>query len=283
VSGQGEVYYAIDAGNDGISSILVHNGFGFHEVYRAPHTGWRIHGMGIDATPGEDFDRLMFSMGSDIVYMPLSQDPQTHPIQDYNFYPFSLGLHTVTFPWIYNGRRAIEKLYKDVEVITEFYGTTHAVYVWYRLDDTEDWTFHGSASSYHNDLGLFSADYTTRGRRIQLMLGLSTRENEYSPSIEAIVLHSMMKTTKTWGYTIQALVMDSSHDLDGNADDNLDTFALKDAKLQEWDASPIAVYVKGGMEFANGVYCIVDLSSYVVLEYLGDGKYLVQLRLVEIE
>jgi len=138
----GMLIKAIDAGPNGYSSILAWNAQGWCELYRAPVAGRRIRSMWIQPIPGDAVDRLWFTCGSDIMHLPLSEDPFRHPTTSadvYNHYTYS---HQGTFitAWYNLGSDAIKKIFEHINVSLDgnFNGAGLETTVYYQVNYESD-------------------------------------------------------------------------------------------------------------------------------------------------
>ena len=74
------LYYAIDAGASGTSSVWVFDGLTHHEVFRAYDTGLRIRDLALQPVDGAR-TRLHVDMGVDTVWMELALN-KANPVND---------------------------------------------------------------------------------------------------------------------------------------------------------------------------------------------------------
>jgi hypothetical protein len=266
----GMTIYGYDGGNDNYSHILAHNGFGFFEIFRAPDTGMRIHGMKIQSIPGNNVDRLMFDCGSEIVWVPLAIEPSTVPTGGYHFYPYLQGSYVIS-PYIYMGRQGATKLFKDLTLILENSTVCH-IRVLYRVDDDTTWTNLGKFETTLGTTQEFSSTYNVTGLRIQfLFMFVQVLFGHFSPKLKAAILRAFAKSEKNYVNTFTVLIEDDAKTKDGDPDDNFHSVPLKKTQLETWDSSPTALTVSSGAE-------IID-TKYMVL----DTGYIAQLTLFELD
>jgi len=118
----GRFYVAIDGGADNYSSILLFNGFGWHETYRAPDTGIRITNLYIHPLPGDYVDRLYFNEGSDVAWVGVDFNPVNN--SNYRYTVASM----VDLQTIYANRNEVEKHFATLKLSTRGYSTVYAYY-----------------------------------------------------------------------------------------------------------------------------------------------------------
>jgi hypothetical protein len=133
VSAPGRIYIAIDGGNAWFSSILLKRGRAYHEVFRAPFAGQRIRRLHIQTIPGRQPDRLWFSMGSDVCWIPLPSDMGNAYYDE--FYPYCHE-GVVTSSWHHMRLKDIKKLFRTFKLISENLSTTdeNSVGPWVRFE-----------------------------------------------------------------------------------------------------------------------------------------------------
>ena len=169
----------IDA-NTGTSSLLTMRGTSWSEVYRAPRAAERIRSNYAQAIPGTNVDKLWFSMGSDILWVPVSLNPYNE-----TDFTFTHEGHLTT-SWIYASMLDVQKLWKSLKVFGEYTSAWSWIYVDYQLDTDTTWT----------QIGLFNVDPVEEididspipsSKRIRYRIRLESGDVSYTPRLKAIV------------------------------------------------------------------------------------------------
>ncbi len=273
----GHVVTCLDGGEGGYSCILMGSGSNdWHEVYRAPRSGLRIRNIGIQSVPGSTVQRLFFSMGNDILWVPLSLNPEQ--AQDYRF------AHEAT---LHIGRiiadaQDVEKFWNSIKLLTKNLSSTVTVAVDYQVDSDGVWheavnVFDTSPSQEEK----FSADYTAAGKWVELRIRAMTESNIISPVLLAIVIDDLKRYVTKWYYPITFRITDDDTDLNGDPDpvpngqDKIDlldkwTKAPTPVRMDTWtsghedsyvypEATPVKVLAKIQEEGREIRICQVDL------------------------
>jgi hypothetical protein len=181
----GRVYAGIDAGSSGISSVLALKGTAWHEVYRAPQSGQRIRSIYVQAIPGTNVDRLWISMGSDVIWVPISLHPYNEP--DYRF---THEGHVIT-SWFYANLVDVQKLWKSLKLFTEdTSGGDIYVAVDYQVDVETSWTNIGTFNTDPVEEIDIAATHP-QARRIRFRLRLNTNNAPTTPRVKALVVEGV--------------------------------------------------------------------------------------------
>lgn len=289
---EGLEIYAYDAGVTGYSSILANNGFGYFELFRAPQVGQRIFGMTVHSIPGiYNVDRLVFSCGQDIIYIPIDADPYNcRKSTLYHFYPFIWEANLIT-AWVYLKRRGAEKLWTDLQAIVENLGGTFFVDVYYRVDDNTSWTFYTTKdtsferpynSSAEEAVVPFSLSWGIEGLRIQIMFSIKTVDAQYSPKIVAGIIRALSKLPTSNRYTFNVLIEDDAVDKEGNPDVDYPTAAGKISVIEDWHDSPVALYVLSTTPFLREKYFVLERQRIDHLQLIDKGKYVMTITLIQL-
>jgi len=135
----------IDAGTTGISSILLHNGRGWHEIFRAWATNRRVDELFFQSNPG-GFDRLWVGLEGEIISMQfprLTLNPRNDKGMNYQHEG-----HVITGT-IDMASMQLPKLFSEVHAITQnLASTTAEIATEYQLDDDIGSTFWLSIGSF---------------------------------------------------------------------------------------------------------------------------------------
>lgn len=208
----GRYFAAVDAGISGKSGIYMYNQSGWSEIYRCPTVGMRITTMFYEVIEGNQPDRLWFSCGNNIWYIPFPSY-YVDPTKDVLF-PFRYEGNLET-SYIYAGMFDIWKLFNYLTVHSELMNERQYVEADYMLDTDTTWTplpdrfdSYPSAESPVGDEGI-------SGKRIKLRFRLYTKDWNLSPKIIAYVLEVISHIPVRYGFSCDFRVRDQDKLLDG--------------------------------------------------------------------
>jgi hypothetical protein len=129
----------IDAGDSGISSVMLFENGGYHEMLRGWETGARVRGLARQSI-GDGIMWLWTSMGSDLVFQILPEKGY-NPVQDSNYrHCHEFVLDTTAYDMKV---MSLKKLFKRLYVSAENLGDGQEIVVYYQLDGdvgTGNWT-----------------------------------------------------------------------------------------------------------------------------------------------
>ena len=144
VSAIGWMFFVVDGGASNYSSIIYWNGYGWHELYRAPETGVRIRTAVWQSCP-ETNPRLWIDVNGELMFIKFPKNTSV-PVKDTSMsYNYEGVLIT---PTIDAGSIETYKIIKSVRVFQN--GTAQPVYVDYQINgnvDTANWTYLGLADA----------------------------------------------------------------------------------------------------------------------------------------
>ncbi len=238
----GRIFAAIDAGTSGYSSVLLWNGLGWHEVYRAP-LGERIKRLHLQVIPGTTIDRLWVNQGMDVIWLPMPS-LTFDPYRDSNYRFTHEGM--ITTAWMYMGMQDIPKFFHTLTLFTENAASgAQVVDAEYQTDDSSTWvaigsTFDTSPSEEVHIEDSSGVSHTTTGKRIRFRLRLQTDDNTETPKVKASVLEAVGRIDVKFRYDLTFLASDEAIDLEGDDDtysaaetltDDLDTWAASATPL----------------------------------------------------
>lgn len=258
----GRLYAAVDAGYTGYSSVLCHNGLGWHEIYRGNQTN-RIRAMHIQTLP-DMVDRLWVSEGADIYWLPIVINPRTETEYEY------AESGSLVSAWFYGGFKDVVKFWRAVSLFSENLTANRYVKLEYQTDaesDSDAW--HTLASNYvtspEQEIDL-SSTHSVIGKRWRYRLTLY-RSSDISPVITALRADVVTRVPPKSSWQITFLLEDSYTELDGVA--TTTTAASIEAALAAYAdsdqyARPLLMSSNQGL-FDNK-YVFVDPSTFQLLE-----------------
>jgi len=244
----GRIYAAIDAGPSGYSSVQVRMGQGWHEAYRAPRVGERIRSLFLQSIPGTDIRRLWISQGSDILWIPISQNPE----YDTNFrYTYEGAL---TSGRVYSSMQDIAKFYNSIKLATKNLTSNVTVKIDYRLDGATAWTTLPTTftTSPFQQVAI-SSTYNATGKWIEYRLRLETNDVTKTPVVLAIVLDIVTRNKIAYAFPLTFRVFDKDVDLNGQPDDE-EIGKNKIDQLDAWIAGSVPIIMCSTDSLAHNMW-----------------------------
>ena len=217
----GRYYASINAGLDGYSSILCHNGMGWHEIYRADTIGKMITNMYVQTIPGFDnADILYLSEGTGIVSLPIVINPVKQ--YDYEFFGYEETgniLPYVESSWIDFGLKDINKFFDKVVIFSDCTdtetpkGQEYTTLVYYKIDNQKTWKMAGKGNAYNAQEIELDRNNELYGKRIKLRVAMrsNTSRNE-TPRLKATVVKAILRlpVKRSW---VATFLLDPKKDL----------------------------------------------------------------------
>ena len=241
----GIFFAAIDGDTSNYSSILVSSGSrDWHELYRAPQTGQRIRNLYFQVIPGSTVDRLWFSQGTDVLWLPFPSDT-LDPFRDSN-YLFTHEGHLVT-SWMYADLQDVQKLFKSMKVFAEnLSSSAQVIQADYQTDgDTETSTWNNLNGTFDTvpveEIDLVSDPVASgvTGRRVRFRFRFETNSNTSTPRMKATVAEMLGSVAQKYSYSFSFQVEDFEKDLLGiRSGDRAET---KATQLETWATNPTAL------------------------------------------
>jgi len=264
---------AIDGGPDNISSILLYNGIGWHEYYRAPAAGIRITKLWLQAIPGNYVDRLWFNEGADVAWLGIDLTPEMNDSFRFNFTGW------IDQATIYGSLGENEKFFQAIKVTADDLSATHYISVAPR--DENGWSEGGEPPAGESfeflwgELTTSPVDEITIEefwnmaaftlKRLQVHIGLHNTNPYLTPDLRSIVVDFIEHVPVSWGYTLRLLTQDSRRSLTGErANDQIED-DLATLKTYVNSAEPVRLYTP--FSIANEI--TVKLTSLSDIEPVG--------------
>lgn len=281
----GRIYTAIDSGINNISSALLYNNLGWHEVYRAPGassntTEQRIQGIATQSVPGVKIDRLWMSCGSDLVGVPVDLNPTTN--SNYR-YTHEGVIETAR---LYYNKHDVDKFWKSIKLVVDCDYIQWDIDVLYQVDNETTWTYVGniSVSAITDDpshsLDISSTNDVT-GKGIKFKLVMRTADPTNTPEIKALVVDfiEQVPIKRSWSFTF--LAEDSSTSLLGSP--NYDKAETIIEQLETWEGEPDPATIESNSSLlSNAMYKILEITyQHIIPPDATDEKLLCTMRIVE--
>ncbi len=223
----GRFFAAVDAGTAGYSSLLMRDGNGWHEHYRAP-LGQRITALWFQPIPGATPDRLWMYVGNDLIWLPFPSDT-VNELEDSNY------------PYTHEGMLELSRMHagmfdvqKIIKIIKLWSDRLEDGVCWmeadYRLNDTEsyrplDKTFSENPQSTldFTQTANETTKYGLAGKRLQLRIRFYTTDRYKTPILLAVIIEAVMRISLKYNRPLTFRLRDNDRVLDRQTDDMPDS------------------------------------------------------------
>ena len=286
----GMVLAAINAGKEGstyYSSVVARRNHGWMELYRSMEDNIEIKDILVQAR-ADRVDRLYIAEGGDVLYIPLSLNPE----EDRYSYYFAPHGHVVTAR-IYGGLRETEKYFNALTVIQSpsRWGTSGGkIRVYYRTSDIWDgtidtWTLLDNDYDTESESADLVSTNDTEGKWIDFLFELESNEETETPIMYAAVLDALerLDSANTYTYNIR-LKEGYDHNLLGQKETQ--TGKDKWDQIQTWVDDPKPLTLESTSAFEDGKLVFIEPERCRVLYSKVDDKgqevRIYQLTLIEV-
>jgi hypothetical protein len=208
----GRFFYNNDV-RDGYSSILESsNGADHHETYRCDTAGKRIRNIFIQVIPGDAADRLWFTEGEDIAWLPLPGNTLREDSDDTFMFTHEAVLET---GWMVGQEQDAVKIFSAVKLTTENLSSNRKIEWDYKTDDNSTWT---PVSTAFTSSPVQEISLNVSCKRLKLRFRLQTNDNTETPIIKSMMVSATTRPETRWTYSFNTFVTDAAIDLEGDED-----------------------------------------------------------------
>ena len=238
----GRYFTAVDAGAEGISSVLLNNNSGWHEIYRAPNAGERITALGFQAISGTRPDRLWMSVGDDIVWLVMpSNTLKAYYDKEAEYTHESVLVSS----WMSIGMVDVIKQWGSMNIMAEHL-EPGGVYIEADYQIDQDPTWYPMSEHYETSPDQevkFKAKFGVSAKRLRYRLRLQTNDKSKTPFVKAVVLKTVIKIGTKYSYGMSCRNVENDVNLRGEVEtmtpwDRLET-------LLEWANNATALQMQG--------------------------------------
>ena len=276
----GSSFASIDAGPDGYSSIMLFNSNGWHNIYRAPNKGERIHDIAFQPIYGDRPDRLWAQVGDNVIWLSMPSKI-LYALQD----PNAEYTHesVVVSSWITGGMAEVDKLWQSISIMADnLDGKICQIEADYQLDDEPGWhpiptnPFDTSPQQEEN----FADEYeSVNGKKMRYRLRLQTTDIHKTPKVNVVLIKVVGRVDIKYSYSFHFRNMKYKADLTGEYEE-VEPYDL-DFILSEWANKLYTLRMNSAYKIFDNKRVFLDgLQTSVVYEK-GEG-YLSQITLTEI-
>jgi hypothetical protein len=278
----GMLVCAIDAGEDGYSSVMVYNSMGWHELHRSATAGDRIRSLHYEVLVENDA-RLWWNEGASVWYAWMSQRTFDRSRDDDADYTSSGYIET---GWLGADMVDVVKLWRRVSVFGTGVTSLH-----YKLDDDANSWQAATQTEAGATVRRFSLGTATTARRLKLKLTLTVATDQQTglptitPVIDALSVDALGRITTAHGYRTNVLIDEIAVSMQGTPGRRDVQSAL--STLDGWANSPQPLTLTHLLEEFNGLTVLLEPLTEDVTEYTLDGQgrvsRVLQLTLIEID
>lgn len=208
----GRFFYNIDT-LAGYSCIMESAaGADHHEVYRCDTPGKRIRNLFVQVIPGDTADRLWFTEGDDVAWLPLPGNTLKEDTDDTFRFTHEAVLET---GWIYGNQPDAIKLFNSVKLFLENVTANRKIEWDYRKDEETAWA---PVSTAFTTPPVQEVSLNVSCKRIKLRFRLQTNDNTETPKIRQMVVNATTRPEIRYTYTLNTQADDAGINLEGEED-----------------------------------------------------------------
>jgi hypothetical protein len=294
----GRFYASCNAGYSGLSTVMCHNGLGWHEIYRSGTAGLPITDMYIQAIPGNEYaDRLWFSEGSGVIALPIAITPIRQYQYNYHGYTATDTDGYIETSWVDFDLKDVNKYFHSITVFSDHTGTMkttneYDINIYFKVDGDADWTHAGickAVTSTELDLKYPSkpGEHNVSGKKIKFKIALNPRTQYYTPRLKAIVVNGVLRmpVKRSWSITFMLEPMKDLNDRMLSDTTTSLTQTQKTAgtynlyeRLFDWansETSANPLLMRTNDYTTDNKYVFIDpasISSFQAVSIVGDGS-----------
>lgn len=226
----GRFFYNYDV-RDGYGSILEStSGTDHHETYRCDTSGKRIRNLFLQVIPGEAADRLWFTEGDDIAWLPLPGNTLKEDTDDTFRHTHEAVLET---GWLTGSEQDAVKLYHSVKLFTENLTSNRKIEWDYKKDTDTTWT---PVATAFTSSSVQEIDLNITAKRLKIRFRLQTNDNTETPMIKAMFVSATTRPETRYTYTASTIFEDFPINLRGDQDTNVSAASVL-TQLDTWMAA----------------------------------------------
>ena len=277
VSYPSNFFISIDAG-EGYSTVMQFNQSGWHELYRAPNAGERIHDLAFQPIYGDRPDRLWISIGDDIVWLAMPSKI-LYAIQDRNAEYTHESV--IVSAWHTAGMTDIEKLWQTLKIMADYLDGKHCwIEADYQTDEETEWhpiaNWYTVSPSQKEDL---NPDGSVNGKKLRYRLRLQTTDMHKTPKVNVVVLEAVGRVDIKMSYNFYFRNIKYKRDLNAEFED-IEPLEVQDL-LDNWANELKKLRLNSRWKIFDNKLVYLDAVQTSVLNELSEG-YIGQITLNEL-
>lgn len=280
VSYPGSFFACIDAGDDGYSSIMMFNGNGWHNLYRAPNKGERILDMAFQPIYGTRPDRLWAQVGDNVIWLSMPSKI-LYALQDKNAEYTHESV--VVSSWITGGMAEVDKLWQSISIMADnLDGETCLIEVDYQLDDEEEWhpiPTNPFSVSPQQEENFADEDESINGKKLRYRLRMQTTDINKTPKVNVVLIKVIGRVDIKYSYSFTFRNIQYKPDLTGEYED-IEPYEL-DYILSEWANKLCTLRLNSAYKIFDNKRVFLDGPETSVVYEKSEG-YLSRITMTEI-
>jgi hypothetical protein len=223
----GRFFYNYDV-LEGYSAIFEStSGTDHHEIYRCDTPGKRIRNLFVQVVPGDTADRLWFTEGDDICWLPLPGNTLKEDTDDTFKHTHEAVLET---GWMYGNEQDAVKLFHSVKLFLENSTANRNIEWDYKKNDETSWT---PISTSFSSAPVQDVALSISARRIKFRFRLQTNDNTETPQIRGMVVSATTRPETRYTYTMRTIFADRPINMRGEEDTTLSASDVM-SQLDSW-------------------------------------------------
>jgi hypothetical protein len=258
----------------------------WHPIYACDELGQHIQSLYIQTVPGWTVDRLWFSQGADLVWLPLPSNTLREDTDtSYDFAHEAV----VESSWIYQGMQDLTKFFKSFTVFaTNTSGTVRIIEMDYMLDGDTTWTaMSGNINTEPSEeLDLSSATPpSSAGKRVKYRLRIMTNNRNQPVKTRAVVTKSVARVPIKYTYAMTARGYDEPIDIEGEDDATYTAIETLLTQMDTWSNAGTALTMRTLYSPFDNKTVQIDPASVQPIKVIPDEqveRHLIQFRVVEV-
>jgi hypothetical protein len=228
----------IDGGTANYSSIMTRKGGGWHEDFRSDAAGKRIRAIFLQVIPGDMVDRLWFSEGEDVAWIPMPGNT-INELTDATYRFTHEGV--LELAWIGDDN---QRLFSSVKLGVENVSSAKCIEWDYKLDEETAWT---AVASKFTSGPVQKITLNRTGKRMKLRFRLQTNDDGETPRITSINVSTTEQPDTRYAYSMTFVYMDNGRDLLNNAENYTRAETLI-TQLDTWASNKTALTMRSQSE-----------------------------------
>jgi hypothetical protein len=273
----GRFFYNYDV-QEGYSAIFEStSGTDHHEIYRCDTPGKRIRNLFIQVVPGDTADRLWFTEGDDIAWLPLPGNTLKEDTDDTFKHTHEGVLET---GWIYGNEQDAVKLFHSVKLFLENTTANRKVEWDYKKNDETTWT---NVTTAFSTAPVQKVTLHISARRIKFRFRMQTNDNTETPQIRGMVVEATTRPETRYTYTANTDLADAGIDLEGNEDTALSA-ATTLTTLDGWVANNTSLTLRSVFSPVDSKTVFLEPITLNPLGFIADEsaeKFAITLNMIE--
>ena len=274
------LFVSIDGGPDGYSSIMMFNGNGWHNLYRAPNKGERIYDMEFQPIYGDRPDRLWAQVGDNIIWLSMPSRI-LYAIHDKNAEYTHESV--VVSAWITGGMAEVDKLWQSLSIMADYIdGETCWIEADYQLDDEEQWhpiPTNPYDTSPQQEMDFAGENESVNGKKLRYRLRLITTDYKKTPKVNVVLIKAVGRIDIKYSYGLHFRNIQYKEDLASEYED-IEPYELQ-AILDDWANRLCTLRMNSAYKIYDNKKVFIDGTTTSIVQEKNEG-YLSQITLTEI-